>query len=47
MVIEGNISVANHSLGKRDAIGISEIEAIEIQANEDSQVLLMEVPMVW
>jgi redox-sensitive bicupin YhaK (pirin superfamily) len=47
MVIEGNISVANHALGKRDAIGISEIEAIEIQANEDSQILLIEVPMVW
>jgi len=47
MVIEGEISVVDQSLGRRDAMGISETTSISIQAKEDSQVLLIEVPMVW
>lgn len=45
MVIEGNISVTGENLKKRDAIGISESSEVEMTANEDSQLLIIEVPM--
>ena len=44
-LIDGNISVAEETLLKRDGIGIREAEEISIKANEDSQILLTEVPM--
>ena len=44
-LIDGNISVGGESLSKRDGIGIRETEEISIKANEDSQILLIEVPM--
>jgi redox-sensitive bicupin YhaK (pirin superfamily) len=44
-LIEGNVSVADETLAKRDGIGIWEIEEISIMANEDSQALLIEVPI--
>jgi redox-sensitive bicupin YhaK (pirin superfamily) len=47
-VIEGGIEVAGEKLGRRDAIGISQTESIEVQAaTADTKVLLIEVPMVW
>jgi redox-sensitive bicupin YhaK (pirin superfamily) len=47
-VIEGGIEVAGEKLGRRDAIGISQTENIEVQAaTADTKVLLIEVPMVW
>lgn len=46
MVINGEIEVANTQLGKRDAIGISEISTIEIQIKSaTAQLLLMDIPM--
>ncbi len=47
MVIEGDITVAGQQLGRRDAIAISETESFTIEAKGYSQVLLIEVPMVW
>lgn len=47
MVIEGDITVAGQQLGRRDAIAISETESVTIEAKGNSQVLLIEVPMVW
>jgi redox-sensitive bicupin YhaK (pirin superfamily) len=44
-LIEGNISVSDETLSKRDGIGIWETDEISIKANEDSQILLIEVPM--
>jgi redox-sensitive bicupin YhaK (pirin superfamily) len=44
-LIEGKIAFDNESLSRRDRIGISEIEEFSIKANEDSQILLIEVPM--
>jgi quercetin 2,3-dioxygenase len=44
-LIEGNISVDDESLSKRDGIGIWEIDEFSIRAIEDSQILLIEVPM--
>nr|WP_321225786.1 pirin family protein [uncultured Psychroserpens sp.] len=44
-VVEGDIDVANHVLGKRDAIGISETETVDIKANKNSELIIVEVPM--
>ncbi|WP_299116597.1 pirin family protein [uncultured Winogradskyella sp.] len=43
---DGNITVANEALSKRDAIGVYEIENIEILANVTSDVIIIEVPMI-
>jgi hypothetical protein len=46
MVIDGEIEVADTQLGKRDAIGISEISTIHIQIKSaTAQLLLMDIPM--
>jgi quercetin 2,3-dioxygenase len=47
MVIEGNLEVCNHKLGKRDAIGISELSEKIIILNTDtlSRILAVEIPM--
>jgi hypothetical protein len=44
-VIEGGIIVDETTLGKRDAMGISETETIEIKAVDDTFLLLMDIPM--
>lgn len=44
-VLNGAVEVAGHSLGKRDALGISEAESFTLRATENSEVLLIEVPM--
>jgi len=44
-VLEGSVEVAGEVLDRRDAIGIWEIDHIDVQAKTDSQVLLIEVPM--
>jgi quercetin 2,3-dioxygenase len=45
MVINGKIKIADSELEKRDAIGISEASSFEIEALENSEVLIVEVPM--
>lgn len=45
MVIEGSIEAAGEKLNKRDAIGISETDKIDFKVLEDTQILLIEVPM--
>lgn len=44
-VIEGEIEIDNERLSKRDAAGLEEIDNVEFKANENSEVLLIEVPM--
>ncbi|MFY0607715.1 MAG: pirin family protein [Cyclobacteriaceae bacterium] len=44
-VIEGSIDIGGDTLGKRDAMGISEINEFEISANANAKVLFIEVPM--
>ena len=44
-VLDGNISVANEELFRRDAIGIDSIDEIEIDVKENSKFILIEVPM--
>ena len=46
-VIEGNIEVGGQTLARRDAIGISESSEINFRCLEQSDVLLIEVPMVF
>jgi redox-sensitive bicupin YhaK (pirin superfamily) len=44
-LIKGKISVGEESLSNRDGIGIWETKEILLKANEDSQALLIEIPM--
>lgn len=44
-VIQGSVQVAEHVLSERDALGVSDTSSIEVQVLEDSQFLLIEVPM--
>ena len=45
MVVNGSIEVDGEKLNSRDAIGISETESFEMKASNDSEILLIEVPM--
>ncbi len=44
-VIKGSISAAGETLDKRDAIGVEETNSLEISALENSEILVIEVPM--
>lgn len=44
-VIEGSITVGNQVLNRRDGLGINDMEGFVMKANQDAEVLLMEVPM--
>jgi redox-sensitive bicupin YhaK (pirin superfamily) len=44
-VIDGNVSVGNQSLQKRDGFGIWNVDKISLKADSGARVLLMEVPM--
>lgn len=44
-IIEGDVTVNNNMLNKRDGIGITGINTITIKANSTAEVLLMELPM--
>ena len=46
MVVSGSAVVQGQSLNERDALGVSEVEALEIQIGpEGAELLLIEVPM--
>ena len=45
MNIEGEKVIANQPLGLRDALGVWETSSVEIQANTQGRLLLIEVPM--
>jgi quercetin 2,3-dioxygenase len=45
VVINGAAKVGDISLGKRDAIGISETDSFSITATKDAELLAIEVPM--
>lgn len=44
-VIEGDVTVAGQKLNRRDGLGVSEVESIEIITNSLSNLLIMEIPM--
>lgn len=45
MLIEGKISLADHMMEERDALGIWDVEGFNLKAEQDSFVLFLEVPM--
>ncbi len=47
MVINGELKVGNHYLKKRDAIGITEIESIDLETINNTKLLIMEVPLSY
>src|SRR4030095_5854803 len=44
-VLNGSVETYGEKLDKRDALGLEDLESIDIKANENSEVLLIEVPM--
>ena len=44
-LIEGSVQIDGESLEKRDALGIWDTEKFELLANQNSRVLLIEVPL--
>jgi len=44
-VIEGTVEVEGEKLGKRDAIGISDYDSVEILPSKDTELLFIDVPM--
>ncbi|MES1226213.1 MAG: pirin family protein [Bacteroidota bacterium] len=45
VVINGSVTVADNTLAKRDALGISDTDSFVIKASEDAELLAVEVPM--
>jgi redox-sensitive bicupin YhaK (pirin superfamily) len=45
-VIDGDITVNGQTLNKKDGLGVTETERLSVKADSNSQVLLMEVPML-
>lgn len=43
--LEGELKIANEKLSKRDAIGLWEVDEIEINAEKESRFVIVEVPM--
>jgi len=46
-VIEGAVKSSGQSLTKRDALGISETDQVDIEAISDSQLLAIEIPLTF
>jgi quercetin 2,3-dioxygenase len=44
-VIEGDVSINGQKLNRRDGLGITEADKLEIKADSNAELLLMEVPM--
>lgn len=44
-VINGDITIEKQPLNERDGFGIWEIESFDLQADSDTKILLMEVPL--
>lgn len=45
-LIEGEATIGGEKLERRDGLGISDTDRIDIIANSDAEILLMEVPML-
>jgi redox-sensitive bicupin YhaK (pirin superfamily) len=44
-VIEGEVTINGEKLNRRDGLGITEADKLEIKAGSDAELLLMEVPV--
>ena len=45
-VVEGDVSINGQKLNKRDGFGIWDIDKFSVTADSDSELLLMDVPMI-
>jgi hypothetical protein len=45
--MEGQLSIEGEVLNRRDAIGFNDIEEFTFTAEEDTKMLIMELPMNW
>jgi redox-sensitive bicupin YhaK (pirin superfamily) len=45
-IIEGEVSVNDEKLKKRDALGITDYDTFTIEASTDARILVMDVPMI-
>lgn len=45
-VIKGDVSINSQLLNQRDGFGIWDVDALEISAGSDAELLLMEIPMI-
>lgn len=45
-VIKGNVTVNDIALNERDGLGVTDVSSLNINADSDTEFLLMEVPMV-
>lgn len=45
MIVEGNATINGQALNRRDGFGIWNVTELNIQADSDARILLMEVPM--
>ena len=44
-VIEGDVTINGEKLNRRDGLGITEADSLDIKADNDAELLLMEVPV--
>lgn len=44
-ILEGNVTVNGQQLGRRDGFGVWETEKVDIEANTNAEILLIDVPM--
>lgn len=44
-VIDGDVTINGEKLNRRDGLGVSETDTLEIMADSEAELLLMEVPM--
>ncbi len=44
-IIEGSLDIEGDAINRRDAIGISNSKNIKIEANDNAEILLIEIPM--
>jgi len=44
-VIDGEVEINGQTLGRRDALGISETTDVHIKAKTNAEILLIDVPM--
>jgi redox-sensitive bicupin YhaK (pirin superfamily) len=45
-VLDGTLSVNDHTLNTRDGLGVWDVDVLNLKADTNAQVLLMEVPML-
>jgi quercetin 2,3-dioxygenase len=44
-ILEGNVEINGEKLNRRDAIGISNIEKVDIKFHENTEILVIDLPM--